>query len=263
LVNKYVLDGRRIVLTGAAGDIGAAACEALRQRGGAVAGIDARGAGGVLRADVTDAGEIREAMTAAAQRLGGIDTLVNCAGVGLPQDAGDFPDADARRVMDVNFFGAWNATAAAMPQLLAHGRGHVVNVLSGLALVDFPYAAAYSASKRALDAYSNALRLEYAGRLTVTKVYPGYVRTAIHHRSIELNAGLEGLARAETVADAAAGIVRACAARPRSAALTRRSALEYWLSRHWPSLVERVLAARVRTELAGRPRPTFLRYPEV
>src|SRR5262249_19897880 len=82
---------------------------------------------------------------------------------------------------DVNFFDAWNATAAAMPELVAAG-GHVVNVLSGLAVVDFPFAAAYSASKRALEAYSNALRIEYAGRVTVTALYPGYVRTAIHRR---------------------------------------------------------------------------------
>jgi NAD(P)-dependent dehydrogenase (short-subunit alcohol dehydrogenase family) len=263
LVNKYALDGRRIVLTGAAGDFGAAACEELRRCGAAVVGIDARAADGVLRADVTEAAEVREVMAAAGVRLGGIDTLVNCAGIGVPQDAGDFPDADAHRVMEVNFFGAWNATAAAMPLLLASGRGHVVNILSGLALVDFPYAAAYSASKRALDAYSNILRLEYPGRLTVTKLYPGYVRTAIHRRSIELNAGLEGLTRAETLSAAAAAMVRACAVRPRSGALTRRSAFEYWLSRHWPSLVERVLATRVRTALANRPRPTFLRYPEV
>jgi len=251
-----------VVLTGAAGGIGAAAADDLRAHGARVAGIDAAPVEGVLVADVTDAAQVREAMAAAAGGLGGIDVLVNCAGIGVPQDAGDFPDAEARRVVDVNFFGAWNATAAAMPELLA-SRGHVVNVLSGLAVVDLPFAAAYAASKRALEAYSNALRLEYAGRLTVSLLYPGYVRTAIHRRSVDLGVGLEGVVRAETVGEAAAAVVRCCAGRPRRAALTRRSAFEYWLARHWPRLVERAVAARVRSALATRRRPAFLRFPEV
>jgi NAD(P)-dependent dehydrogenase (short-subunit alcohol dehydrogenase family) len=262
LVNK--MEGTRIVLTGAAGGIGAAAALELRTLGARVVGIDARSAEGVIAADVTDAGRIRSAMGEAARLLGGIDTLVNCAGVGVPQDAGGFPDEEAHRVVEVNLFGTWNTTAAAMPELLASASGgHVVNVLSGMAVVDLPYGAAYSASKRALEAYSNTLRLEYAGRLTVTAVYPGYIRTAIHRRSNELGVSLEGVARVETVDQAAAAIVRACRSRRRRVAVTRRSALEFWTARHWPWLVERVVTARSRAMLAERPTPPFLRYPEV
>jgi NAD(P)-dependent dehydrogenase (short-subunit alcohol dehydrogenase family) len=261
LVNKR-LDGMRIVLTGAAGGIGAVATEGLRARGAHVVGIDVHPAEGLLLADVTDAARVREAMAEAAHRLGGIDTLVNGAGIGVPQDAGDFPDGEARHVVEVNFFGAWNATAAALPELLA-ARGHVVNVLSGMAVGTLPFGAAYAASKRALEAYSNALRMEYAGRLRVTAVYPGYVRTAIHRRSLELGVSLDGVARAETVDRAAAAIVRACARPSRRMAVTRRSAIEHWLARHWPWLVERVVERRVRSAMARRPEPTFLRYPEV
>lgn len=249
------------MLTGAAGEIGGAAAAGLRARGAHVLGIDAHPGDGVLLADVTDAGQVREAMAEAARRMGGIDTLVNAAGIGVPQDAGDFPDDEARRVMEVNFFGAWNATAAAMPELLA-SRGHVVNVLSGLAVVAVPFGAAYSASKRALEAYADVLRVEYAGRLRVTAIYPGYVRTAIHRRSLELGVSLDGVARAETVDQAAAAVVRACARPSRRMAVSARSAAEYWLARRWPRLVERVVRRRARSAMAGRPLPSFVRHPE-
>jgi len=262
LVNKQRLTGKRIVLTGASGAIGAAASEDLLALGARVVGIDARPEGDVLPADVTDRSQVREAMAEAARRLGGIDTLVNCAGIGAAQDAGDYPDEEARRILDVNFFGAWNATAAAMPELLASG-GHVVNVLSGLAMVDVPYAAAYAASKRALEAYTSALRLEYAGRLGVTAVYPGYVRTAIHDRSLEQGVSLEDVARAERVDQAAAAVVRACAGSSRRVTVTWRSAVEFWLARHWPWAVERIVGGRLRRGMARRPVPPFLRYPRV
>lgn len=249
------------MLTGAAGEIGAAAAAGLRARGANVVGIDVRPGQGVLVADVTDADRVREAMAEAARRLGGIDTLVNGAGIGVPQDAGDFPDDEARRMVEVNLFGAWNATAAAMSELLAT-RGHVVNVLSGLAVVAVPFGAAYSASKRALEAYTDVLRVEYAGRLRVTALYPGYVRTAIHRRSRELGVTLDGMARPETVDQAAAAVVRACARPSRRMAVTARSAAEYWLARHWPRLVEQVVRRRARSAMAGRPWPSFLRHPE-
>lgn len=261
MVNERSVEGVKIVVTGANGGIGGAAAGALRAAGAAVAGIDVCPGDGVLVADVTDAGRVRDAMAEAARLLGGIDVLVNSAGIGAPQDAGALPDAEARRVLEVNFFGTWNATAAAMPELLA-ARGQVVNVVSGLALVGMPYAAAYAASKRAVEAYSTALCMEYGDRLTVTDLYPGYVRTLIHARSLELGVTLEGVARPETVEQVAAAVVRACRRRPRRLAVTWRSAAEFWYARHWPSLVERIVGARVRSALADLPAPTFLRDTE-
>ncbi|HEY7199784.1 MAG TPA: SDR family NAD(P)-dependent oxidoreductase [Candidatus Dormibacteraeota bacterium] len=261
MVNKQRLEGKRIVLTGAAGAIGAAAAEDLRTLGAQVVGIDVRLAEGIVPADVSDRAQVGQAMAEAARRLGGIDTLVNCAGIGAAKDAGDYPDDEARRIVDVNFFGPWNATAAAMPELLA-SRGHVVNVLSGLAMVDVPFASAYSASKRALEAYTSALRLEYAGRITVTGLYPGYVPTAIHDRSLEQGVTLEDFAHAETVSQVAAAIVGACARPSRRVTVTPRSAVEFWLARHWPWAVERFIVARMRASQARRDTPSFLRYPE-
>ena len=253
--------GRRIVVTGAAGGIGTASVAALRARGAVVAGIDVAGGGDLVRADVTDPGSIRAAIQTCAERLGGIDVLVNNAGIGRAQDAGDFPDAATRAVMEVNFFGAWNTTAAAMPYLL-ESRGHIVNVASGLAVVDIPFAAAYSASKRALAAYSAALALEYRGRVTVTTVFPGYIRTSIHDAAAASGASLEGLVRADRIEGAAAAIVRACVKRPRTIATSRLSTLELWAARRFPQLTTATIARRVTRWKKQRPAPGFVRYPD-
>ncbi|MFP5299566.1 MAG: SDR family NAD(P)-dependent oxidoreductase, partial [Actinomycetota bacterium] len=211
--------------------------------GASVAGIDLTG-NGVLHGDVTDRDAISAAVGRAAERLGGIDILINNAGIGSAHDAGAFPDASARRILDVNFFGAWNTTAAAMGYLLASG-GRVVNISSGLAFVDLPFAAAYSASKRALDAYSAALALEYRGRISVVTVHPGYVRTKIHDASRAQGVALEGIVRADTVDKAASAIVRACATgRPGTTSL--RSRVELTVARRLPRLAGWAIDRKLR-----------------
>ncbi len=255
------VSGLRVVVTGAAGGIGTATTSALERRGAAVLGIDLVSEDGIVVADVRDPEAVRAAIGACAARLGGIDVLVNNAGIGRAHDSGDFPDADARAVMDVNFFGAWNATAAALPYLL-ESRGHVVNVASGLAFVDVPFGVAYTASKRALVAYSAALRAEYRGRITVTTVYPGYIRTAIHDVPAGAGVSLEGLVRADTVEDAAAAIARACEHRSRNLATSRLSSVELWAARRFPRATEAVIARRVSRWRKTRALPAFVRYPD-
>jgi NAD(P)-dependent dehydrogenase (short-subunit alcohol dehydrogenase family) len=253
------LAGLRVVITGAAGGIGAATAAVLRARGARVCGIDLRGDGEVIVADVRDAEAMRAAVDEAARRLGGIDVLVNNAGIGTAQDAGAFPDALVRATLEINLLGAWITTAAALPHLL-RSRGHIVNVASGLAIVAMPYAAAYSASKRGLAAYSDSVRLEYRGRVTVTTVYPGYVRTAIHEGPAAQGVTLEGVVNADGVEQAAAALMRACSHRPRELSTSRTTALSLAVARHLPRLVEAVVArgfeARRRR---GAVQPTFLR----
>lgn len=227
------LEGRRILITGALGGIGSRATGELTARGAVVRGIDLSPGTNVEAADVSDRNSITTAVETVADAIGGIDVLINNAGLGWAHDSGDFPDDAARALMNVNFFGAWTTTAAALPYLL-RSRGHVVNVSSGLALVDVPYAAAYSGSKRALISYSNALRIEYAGRITVTTVHPGYIRTAIHDGPAAMGATLEGVVRADTVDQAARAIARACVKRPRSITTSGRSGLELWAAQRFP-----------------------------
>ncbi len=238
----------RVLVTGAASGIGAATVDALRRRGCLVVGLDLRGDGGsVLTCDVRDQNQVDTAVGRAIAQLGGLDVLINNAGVGDAQRAGSPPDAAAQAVMDVNLFGAWRVTAAAL-LALRESRGRVVNVASGLAFLTLPYAAAYCASKRALVAYSDALRLEEGEVITVTTVYPGYIRTPIHDAPARKGVSLEGLVPAERLDDAARTLVRAALGRPaRDLATTRRGALAYALLR-WlpPAVVDRGVASRMR-----------------
>jgi NAD(P)-dependent dehydrogenase (short-subunit alcohol dehydrogenase family) len=231
----------RVLITGAAGGIGSAAVEELRARGATVVGIDR------AECDVRDQASVDRAVVAAISQLGGLDVLVNNAGVGTPQSAGAPPDEAALSVLSVNLVGPWRVTAAALPALL-ESRGRVVNVASGLAHLTVPFAVAYCMSKRGVVAYSDALRLEYGDRLeAVTTVYPGYIRTGIHAEAAALGVGLEGAVPAEHVRDAARTIARAALGRPaRDLATTRRGGFGYALARRVPRrLLDRAVSGRM------------------
>ena len=187
-------------------------------------------------------------MAEAIERLGGLDVLINNAGIGLPQSAGAAPGDDALAVIDINLMGPWRVTAAALPALRS-SRGRVVNVASGLAYLALPWGTAYCMSKRGLTAYSDALRLEYAGEITVTTVYPGYIRTPIHAASTEAGVALEGRVPLERVEDAAHTLVRAALGPPaRDLATTRSGAVNYAILRHVP---RRLVDAIMRRRMAG------------
>jgi NAD(P)-dependent dehydrogenase (short-subunit alcohol dehydrogenase family) len=232
--------GARVLITGAASGIGAATVSALRERGAYVVGLDLRPgeSGDVIACDVTDQDSVDSAVAAAIERLGGLDVLINCAGVGDPQSAGTRPDEAALRVIDVNMLGPWRVAGAAMPAL-RESRGRVVNVSSGLAYLAIPLAPAYCMSKRGIAAYSDSLRLEHGDAISVTTVYPGYIRTPIHDSAAAKGIGLEGVVPPESVRDAAAALVRASLdpRPPRDLATTRRGGLGYLLLRFLPRRV--------------------------
>ena len=236
---------KRVLITGAAGGIGSAAAAELRARGAEVVGLDLHDADVIC--DVRDQASVDAAVAEAVRRLGGLDVLINNAGIGTPQSAGMRPDEGALGVIDVNLLGPWRVTAAALPAL-CEARGRVVNVASGLAHLALPFGTAYCMSKRGLTAYSDALRLEYSGELTVTTVYPGYIRTAIHAESQRAGVALEGHVPAERVQDAARTLARAALGPSvRDLATTRNGAVGYALLRHLP---RRLLDAVVRRRLA-------------
>jgi NAD(P)-dependent dehydrogenase (short-subunit alcohol dehydrogenase family) len=219
----------RVIITGAAGGIGGAATAALRARGARVIGLDLveDAERDILACDVRDQASVDRAVAAAIDRLGGLDVLINNAGIGIPQRAGEPPDDAALSVLSVNLVGPWRVTAAALPAL-REARGRVINVASGLAHITVPFAPAYCMSKRGLVAYSDALRLEHGDTITVTTVYPGYIRTAIHDAGRELGVGLEGAVPAEKLSDAARTLVRAALGPPaRDLATTRWGAAFY------------------------------------
>jgi NAD(P)-dependent dehydrogenase (short-subunit alcohol dehydrogenase family) len=247
----------RVLITGAAGGIGNAAADRLRAQGAQVIGIDVHAtADWIVAGDVRDQASVDRAVAGAIDRLGGgLDVLVNNAGVGDAQDAGAAPGDDAMRVLDINLVGPWRVTSAALPALLA-SRGRVVNVASGLAHLAIPFAAAYCMSKRGLTAYSDVLRHEYGAQLeAVTTIYPGYIRTPIHDAPAARGVSLEGMVPAEPVTAAGAAIARACLGRPvRDLATTKQGTLNYAVLRLLPRrLVDRGVRATVRRSLRKGP----------
>ncbi len=234
----------RVLITGGAGGIGSAAVQMLRERGAQVVGLDVRGSD--IDCDVRDQASVDEAVAEAIERLGGLDVLINNAGLGTPQSASVPPDDDALEVLDVNLVGPWRVTSAALP-VLREARGRVINVASGLAYLALPYGTAYCMAKRGLTAYSDSLRLEHGDALTVTTIYPGYIRTAIHERSTAAGVALEGAVPAEDVRDAARALARAALGPPvRDLATTRSGSVSYFVLRHMPRrLLDKVLRRRL------------------
>ncbi|MHB8717716.1 MAG: SDR family NAD(P)-dependent oxidoreductase [Candidatus Dormibacteria bacterium] len=242
----------RVLITGGAGAIGSATNAALRARGCGVAALDVAAAPDVIACDVRDQASVDAAVNAAVERLGGLDVLINNAGLGTPTSSGSRPGDSGEAVVDVNLLGPWRVTAAALPHLLS-SRGRVVNVASGLAHLGVPFGAAYCMSKRGLIAFSDSLRAEYGDRITVTTVYPGYIRTPIHNASVAAGVALEGVVPAESLEDAVRALVRAATGRPaRDLATTRRGAFSYALLRYAPrravdGVLHRALVRHVRS----------------
>jgi NAD(P)-dependent dehydrogenase (short-subunit alcohol dehydrogenase family) len=236
----------KVVITGASGGIGTATAAELRSRGATVIGLDLVPGDDIIECDVRDQASVDAAVAEAIERLGGIDVLVNNAGIGSAQSAGTAPDERALAVIDVNLVGPWRVTSAALPALRA-GRGRVINVASGLAHLALPYGTAYCMSKRGLTAYSDSLRLEHGDAITVTTVYPGYMRTAIHDEPNAAGVTLEGKVPVEKVQDAARTIARAIYGPPaRDLATTRNGAIGYAVLRHIPRrLLDRILRRRI------------------
>ena len=115
-----------------------------------------------LRLDVTDTASIREAVASVLDEAGRVDALVNNAGYGQYGAAEDVTAEEWRRQFDVNFFGAIEAARAVLPAMREKRRGTIVNVSSVAGKIAIPFAAPYCASKHALEAFSDALRVEVA-----------------------------------------------------------------------------------------------------
>jgi short-subunit dehydrogenase len=186
------ISGSVAVVTGASSGIGAATVVELASRGASVVAVARREArlrelvarvGGDAWYAVCDVSSDDDVLAAAASvlaRHGRIDLLVNNAGTPLHRALLDTAVADVARVMDVNYLGQVRWMKAVLPSMTAHGRGSVVNVASAAGAAPWTWEAAYSASKAAVIALTEAAAPELA-RLGVhcAWVNPGLVRTEI------------------------------------------------------------------------------------
>ena len=131
-----------------------------------------------LRLDVTDPAQVAESVQRAEERFGGIDVLVNNAGIGYFAAVEESDEAEVRRMFEINFFGAARMTRAVLPGMRKRRSGHVINIASICGLAAIPSLGDYSATKFAVEGLSEVLALE-AGPLgiRVTLVEPSGFRT--------------------------------------------------------------------------------------
>ncbi|MBI5288300.1 MAG: SDR family NAD(P)-dependent oxidoreductase, partial [Chloroflexi bacterium] len=117
----------------------------------------------VVPTDVARTDDVDRMVRATLNAFGRVDVLVNNAGFGFSGTVEETTEADMRELMDVNYFGAFNAIRAVLPHMRAQRRGHVVNVSSVVGKIAFPYHGAYSATKFALVGLTESLRGELTG----------------------------------------------------------------------------------------------------
>jgi len=192
-VNK-ASDGPRVaIVTGASAGIGRETALAFARRGWAVTlaarradrlervATQCRQAGGEALVAVTDVAEkaqVEAMVTAATERFGRLDVLVNNAGYGVYGQVTDVVEADMRALFDVNFYGVWYGMLAAVPVMKAQGDGHIFNVSSVIGKRATPMHGAYCATKFAVCGLTESARVELRPHgVWVTLVCPSLTET--------------------------------------------------------------------------------------
>lgn len=175
--------GLKALVTGGASGIGRATAELLTARGAdvAVLDLDPSGVHEPLRAyvaDVSDDASVREAVASAAADLGGLDVLVNNAGIGAQGTVEDNDDAQWHTVLDVNVLGVVRTSRAALPHLRVSTSAAIVNTCSIAATAGLPQRALYAASKGAVLSLTLAMAADHVREgVRVNCVNPGTVET--------------------------------------------------------------------------------------
>jgi 3-oxoacyl-[acyl-carrier protein] reductase len=206
---------RVVLITGGTRGIGRALAETLLRAGDKVA-ITGTSEDGVVKAerelaelgqlaaivcDVRDASSAELAARTVVAKFGGIDVLVNNAGVGVGVPIAEMPHDEWNRIIGTNITGVFNCCKAAIPHLRQRGGGWIVNISSLASKNPFPGGAAYCASKAAVNAFSEALMQELRfDNIRVTYVLPGSVATGFSGR--ESSAGSDWKLSPEDVAQA-------------------------------------------------------------
>lgn len=177
------------VITGGASGIGAAIADAFAAADANVAVLDLDPQGSPHRswfADVTDDPSVRKAVDAVATEFGGIDILINNAGVGAQGTIENNPDAEWHTVWDLNVVGMVRASRAALPHLRKSTAAAIVNIASIASTAGLPQRALYSATKGAISALTRAMAADHLHEgIRVNGVGPGTADTPWINRLLE------------------------------------------------------------------------------
>ena len=187
------LENKVAVVTGAGGGIGAAVARAVVAEGGRVALLDVNPpaaeelaaelgeAAAAFEADVTRLDRLEAVAAAASERFGGIDALVNNAGIRIVKSFLDHTEEDWRRILDVNLTGQFLAAKAVVPHLIARGKGKIVNVASIAGIGGRPNRVAYVAAKFGIVGLTRALAMDLsADNICVNALCPSMIASPLN-----------------------------------------------------------------------------------
>jgi NAD(P)-dependent dehydrogenase (short-subunit alcohol dehydrogenase family) len=214
------LRDKRVLITGGAGGIGTATAARFLEEGSRVVLLDRDDAAlkriegelpalsGSIRADVSDPDDVARAFVELDGLFGGLDVLINNAGVSIRHGFMDISPQEWREVIDVNLSGVFFVAQQAAHRMLAGGGGVILNMGSTNGLVGYPYYADYNASKAGVIELTRSMALELAPRVRVNAVCPGFILTPMQEaeysaemrRAFERKVPLNRLGRPEDVA---------------------------------------------------------------
>ncbi len=183
------LDGKRVVVTGGASGIGAATASRFLAEGAKVLVLDRDpesgkrisqelpGLSGVLECDVSDIVQVRSSVERAVQTMGGIDILINNAGISIRHDFLDITPDEWGRVLSVNLTGVFYVAQTVARHMVEGGGGVILNTASTNGIMGYPNYSDYNASKAGVIELTRSMALELAPKIRVNAVAPGYVLT--------------------------------------------------------------------------------------
>lgn len=203
-----------------------------------------------LRCDVADALAVEQAIALACERFGGIDVLINNAGITHRSTFAETELAVFQRIMAVNYFGAVHCTKAALPSLIAR-RGQIIVLSSLSGFAPLLYRSAYNASKHALHGLFETLRAELKGSgVNVMLVCPGFTATDLRKNALVGDGSMAqqpplAIGKVASAQDVAEAIYRGALARRRLLVLSNINWRARLLARFFPQLFERMLLPRL------------------
>ena len=272
-----VIRGTKVVITGAASGFGKALALALAERGCriGIADINVEGAretlqtveerkgtGEVFRLDVVKPEEVEAMADHFFKSWGGVDLLVNNAGIAVVGTVGEIPLENWRRVIDVNFWGMLYGCHSFIPRMKVQGHGYILNVASAAGLLSMMEMAPYNTSKAAIISLSETLKAELAPhRIGVTVLCPTFFKTNLldsmtYTDEFEKNLSHVGFDRARVTADQVAEAAIRAVEKGKLYCVPQLSGRTHWIQKRIsPSLYYAQMALLNRK---GWARPLFL-----